>query len=194
MESPVLDVLSNKHCTECPLSNSKEHIAVRNQTVKINSEHFPKGAIELLLVAESPPMAFAEDHSSYFYAQGKIKRRGLAYHTMHALFGRKFASKQEFLSEFAEKYYLLDMAKCPINRLGKKDKRKALASCAKYLDEELRALGFRQAVFIGKTSFRAVKDYLDLKSLRFNVASLPFGSGKNIENFRKGLGEVLTIP
>jgi hypothetical protein len=191
MSSPVLDVLSNKHCAVCPLFKSGEHVNVRNQTLKINSKYFPKRAISLLLVAESPPMAFSEDGVSYFYAPGRMRRQGLAYHTMCALFGKEFTTKEQFLDEFAKDNYLLDMVKCPINRLEKNVKKDALASCVKYLNEELRVLDYRKAVFIGKYSFKTIKNQLVLRDSNPKIIPLPFHSQKNIEEFRSGLVQAL---
>lgn len=190
MDSPILNVLSNKYCMHCPLFGQQDHTKVRNQTIRINAGYFPRGEIELLLVAESPPMAFIDDPSSYFYAPGKIKRRGLAYHTMIALFQRELASKQEFLNRFSEKYYLLDMAKCPINK--EKDRKKvALMCCSKYLCEELNALTPKRVLFVGKTSFGKIRESLDLKNLDYreqrDLASLPFGSSRNIADFTNKL-------
>ena len=133
-------------------------------------------------------MAFSDDGVSYFYASG---RSNLADQTMVALYGRKFDTKQRFLDEFTKGHYLVDMAKCPINRLRtpaeKKAKKKALISCAKYLNEELGAMNFKRVVFIEKKSFGTIEGQLDLRHLNYAVIPLPFRSKKNIDAYRRGL-------
>lgn len=189
MSSPVLGVLGNKYCAVCPLSKSPEHLGVRNQTVPMNARYFPKAAIKLLLVAESPPMAFAKNRTSYFYAPKKMKESKLAYHTMCALFNTQFLTKEQFLEEFSKENYLIDMVKCPINKLENKDKREPLLCCAKYLNEELHALNFKKALLIGKTSYSVISSRLDLQNLNYEVIPLPYHSKRNIEEFRRRLAQ-----
>jgi hypothetical protein len=189
MSSPVLEVLGNKHCATCPLSKSSEHLSVRNQTVMMNARYFPKAAIKLLFVAESPPMAFAKNGTSYFYAPKKMTGSRLAYHTMCALFEKQFPTKEQFLEEFSKENYLVDMVKCPINKLENDDKRDALLSCAKYLNEELHALNFEKALFVGKGSYSVINSRLDLQNLNYEVIPLPYHSKRNIEEFKRRLAQ-----
>jgi len=191
LKSPVLNVLSNKYCEQCAVYKSKEHIAVRNETIALNSKHFPEGSIRLLFVAESPPMAFAQNKTSYFYANGPMKYGKLSYRMMSVLFRQKFDRKEDFLREFMKEFYLVDMVKCPIDKLdSKNEKEDAIKHCAKYLNEELHSLKFQKAVFVGKGSFGIAKSFLDLK-FSYDVISLPFGSDKNVKNFENGLENVM---
>lgn len=186
MKAVVLDVLSNKHCEKCFLFKSEKHIDVRNKTIKINAKYVPE-KIEILFVAESPPWSFVKDKHAYFYASGKMKRGGLSYHIMSVLFKERFPTKGHFLQKFMEKgLYLIDMVKCPINKLPREKKKEAIKHCAKYLNEELHLLNFKKVIFMGKSSFKTVKNYLNL-DFNYAVISLPFGSDKNIQDFRRGL-------
>ena len=74
MRSVISEILGNKFCEECVLGNSANHILVRNETIGINQRYLPE-RINLLFIAESPPMAFLEDRSRYFYASGQLARR-----------------------------------------------------------------------------------------------------------------------
>ena len=147
----ILNVLSNKYCSECFLFKSKEHVYVRNETLKMNAKYIPE-TIKILFVAESPPWAFTNDRTAYFYASGeKIAYGGLGYYMIPILFDEKITTKEQFLQKFKESgFYLIDMVKCPINKLSKKEKKEAIKHCAKYLDVELHSLTFQKAVFIGK--------------------------------------------
>jgi len=187
----ISEILGNKYCKECILSKSKNHILVRNETIRINQSYAPE-KIKLLFVAESPPMAFLEDRSKYFYASGQVKRRGLFYHMMSVLFKEEMKeypkyTKEYFLKRFKGKrgFYLIDMVKCPINKLPKKEKRKAIESCSKYLNKELNSLDFQKVIFIGKGTFKKIKKYLNLD---FDYAVIPFPRySKNVQNFRTEL-------
>lgn len=191
MNALFLEMLSNKYCVQCILFNSKEHIAVRNETIKMNAEYAPE-KIKILFVAESPPWDFVKDKHSYFYAPGQVKRGGLSYHIMSVLFKEKFYTKEHFLQKFMkEGFYLIDMVKCPINKLTKEEKKKTSRSCAKYLNEELHSLNFEKAIFMGKSSFEIVKNHLNL-DFNYAVIPLPFGSNKNVEGFKEGLRGALS--
>lgn len=100
-------------------------------------------------------------------------------------------TKEYFLKRFKEKrgFYLIDMVKCPINKLPKKEKRKAIESCSKYLNKELNSLDFQKVIFIGKGTFKKVKKYLNL-DFDYAVIPLPF-YGKNVQIFRTELTKEL---
>jgi len=185
--NPVIpEIMGNKRCRNCILSGKKDYVFVRNETLKINA-HYAPNKIIVLLVSESPPWAYLQDHSAYFYAPGQIKRSGLSYHIMSVLFKEKFSSKECFLQKFTEKgFYLIDMVKCPINKLPRWEKEKATKSCANYLNKELHSLNFKKAIFIGKSSFKIIKNHLEL-DFNYAVIPLPFGSNINVQNFRKQL-------
>lgn len=191
MNAFVSEILSNKYCRQCILFNRREHISVRNETIKMNAKHAPE-KIKILFVAESPPWDFMKDRHSYFYAPGQVKQKGLFYHVMSVLFDEKFFTKEQFLQKFVKSgFYLIDMVKCPVNKLTKKEKEKAIKSCAKYLDEEIRSLNFEKAIFIGKNSFKIVKNCLNLD---INYDSLPFPRfKKNVEEFKEGLKKALSV-
>lgn len=191
MNALVLEILSNKYCGQCILFNSKEHIAVRNKTIEMNAKYAPE-KIKILFVAESPPWAFVKDKHSYFYAPGQLKHGGLSYPIISVLFKEKFYTKEHFLQKFMkEGFYLIDMVKCPINKLTKGEKEKAIKSCAKYLNEELHSLNFEKAIFVGKSSFKIVKNHLNLD---FNYTAIPFlRFKKNVEGFKEGLKKALNV-
>jgi len=192
MDALVLETLSNKHCGPCILFKSREHIGVRDETVKMNAKYVPE-KIKILFIAESPPWDFVKDKRSYFYAPGQIQYGGLSYHIMSVLFKEKFYIKEHFLQKFVKSgFYLIDMVKCPINKLTKREKEKAFESCAKYLNEELHSLNFEKAIFVGKSSFKIVKNHLNLD---FNYAVIPFPRfKKNVEGFKEGLKKALMQP
>jgi len=192
VSSVISEILSDKHCERCTLNKSKNHIFVRNETISLNQDYH-REEIDLLFVAESPPMAYLKDHSKYFYASGQVKRSGLFYHMMSVLFKNEMKkhskhNKEHFLKKFRNesRFYLVDMVKCPINKLFKKEKRKPIKSCSRYLNKELHTLDFQRAVFIGKSSFKEARKHLDL-DFNYAVISLPFGSNKNVQDFREEL-------
>jgi hypothetical protein len=124
---------------------------------------------------------------SYFYASGPERPRSLAYYMSQVLFGGALA-KEEFFKRFVESgYYFIDMVKCPIYRLSSEERRKAARHCAKYLDEELRSLKFKAAIFMGKSTFKLVKGLLKL-DFPYRVVSLPF---RNLAIFKRELEEAL---
>ena len=190
----ILHVLSNKYCSGCPLFESKEHMYVRNETLKMNVKCVPE-TIKILFVAESPPWAFTNDKTAYFYAPTaeKIAYGGLGYYMIPILFKEKITTKEQFLQKFKEGgFHLIDMVKCPINKLSKREKEEAISYCVKYLNEELHLLNFKKAIFIGKTSFKVIKQFLSL-NFPYHVIPFPRGSKKNVEEFKKGLMEALTL-
>lgn len=198
MRFVISEILGNKYCNGCILNKSRKHIFVRNETITINQRYIPEKT-NLLFIAESPPMAFLEDHSRYFYASGQIKRRGLFYQMMSILFKdemKKYSkhTKEYFLNKFRRKkrFHLIDMVKCPINELPKKEKRKAIESCSKYVNKELRSLDFKKVIFIGKGTFKNAKRYLDL-DFDYAAIPLPFGSNKNVQNFKKELNALCKL-
>ena len=195
MNPVISEILDNKHCKGCILNERKDYIVVRDETIKLNANYAPN-KIRILFVAESPPMAFLREQNRYFYAPGQIKYGGLFYHMISVLFKDEMKeyskhTKEYFLERFKiEKgFYLIDMVKCPVNKLPKKEKRKAIESCSKYLNKELISLDFEKAIIIGKGSFKKGKRYLDL-DFDYAVIPLPFGSNKNVQNFRKELAKL----
>ena len=191
MNPIILEILGNKYCKGCILNKRDDYITVRNETIKINTKYV-LDKIRILFVAESPPMGFLRDLGRYFYAPGEVKYGGLFYHMMSALYENEMkaglkSSKERFLERFKGKgFYLIDMVKCPVDKLPKREKRKAIVSCSKYLNKELGSLYFEKAIFIGKGSFKDVKAHLDL-SFDYSVIPLPFGADRNVQRFREGL-------
>jgi len=51
--------------------------------------------------------------------------------------------KKYFLNKFMKSCYLIDTVKCPIDKLPKNEKAKAIASCTEYLKREMRSLKFK---------------------------------------------------
>ncbi len=194
--NPIIHrILNDKYCKECILYESKKYTHVRNKTIEINSRYAPATAFRILFVAESPPMFFFKDSIKYFYALGKIERNELFYNMMSVLFEKEMinfpdVSKEIILDKFKECYYLIDMVKCPINKLkDKRRKRKVIESCASYLNEELHTLNFGKAVFIGKSTFRVAKNHLNL-DFNYNVITFPRFK-QNVLNFKRELKEIL---
>jgi hypothetical protein len=128
----------------------------------------------------------------YFYAPGKILYGTLFYFTMCVLFGKemkcyKTLNKEYFLEKFrSEGFFLIDMVKCPIDKLLKSEKMKAIESCAKYLERELHSLKFGRAIVIGKGSFKIVSERLDVGFTPV-ILPLPFGSRRNAESYMAAL-------
>ena len=103
-------------------------------------------------------------------------------------------TKEYFLKRFERErgFYLIDMVKCPINKLSRKEKKEVIVSCSKYLNKELSSLSFQKVIFIGKDSFKKVKRFLDL-GFDYTVIPLPFGSNRNVQNFRKELATLCEL-
>lgn len=190
MNPIVLEVLANKYCENCILRKNGKLLAARDKALEYNKYHF-SSSIKTLFVAESPPTKFCEQSDRYFYAPGKLRYGTLFYFMMAVLFEddvkiHKNCGKEHFLNKFKKEFYLIDMVKCPIDKLSRERKAKAIASCAEYLKRELHALKFQKLVFIGKGSFKRVEKNLDL-DFRPIVVPLPFGSQRNVENFKSEL-------
>jgi hypothetical protein len=121
--NPIIsEVLANKYCEDCILSKRGKLIAVRDKTLEIN-QHYVPSSIKTLFVAESPPTKFYEKQDQYFYASGPIRYGMFVYNTMSVLFKEEMRNyknynKEYFLNKFREAgFYLIDMVKCPINKL-----------------------------------------------------------------------------
>jgi len=84
------------------------------------------------------------------------------------------------------------MVKCPIGGLPREKRLQAIRHCAKYLDEELRALKFGRVVFVGKSTFKLAKCHVKV-NFPLRTPPLPFRSKRNIENFKKGLARIMAI-
>jgi hypothetical protein len=84
------------------------------------------------------------------------------------------------------------MIKCPIGGLPEDVKRRAARKCVDYLKEELRELKFEKAIFIGKTTFNEIKDYLTL-DFPYELLPLPFHSEYNVTEFRKGVARAANL-
>lgn len=96
-------------------------------------------------------------------------------------------NKEHFLSKFMNQgFYLIDVVKCPIDKLPKDEKEKAIVSCTQYLRNEVDSLIFNRIIVIGKSSFRIVRRSLD-PSFDPVVISLPFGSQRNVEDYMSEL-------
>jgi len=188
-------VLANRYCENCVLRGCEKLLAARDRALEFNERYFP-ASIDTLFVAESPPTSFCEQPDRYFYASGKVRYGTLFYFTMSTLFeedikNRENRDKQHFLNRFKEKFYLIDMAKCPVDKLQEDEKAKAITSCSKYLKDELFSLKFRNLVFIGKGSFKRIEKYLNLNPKPV-VLPLPFGSQKNVEDFKNELRRAIS--
>lgn len=72
-------------------------------------------------------------------------------------------NKEHFLSKFMNQgFYLIDVVKCPIDKLPKDEKEEAIVSCTQYLRNEVDSLIFNRIIVIGKSSFRIVRRSLIL--------------------------------
>jgi len=192
---PILaEVIANRYRGSCVLNKCQDLIKLRDRAIQYRMLYIPS-RVDTLLMGESPPAKVAE---RYFYAPGEVRNGTLFYYTTSVLFEKEMKNcknrqKEYFLNMFKDHgFYLIDMAKRPINRLvNKDDKRKALESCTQYLTRELDALGFERVrtIFVGKGSFEIVSRKLDLTSDR--VICLPFGSQKNVEKYKTGLKQNL---
>lgn len=69
-----------------------------------------------------------------------------------------------------------------MNDLPPKERR-TTTHCIRYLREELRLLNPGRVVFVGRTTFRAIKHLLDLDPPCYSIP-LPSGSRSNVKNFR----------
>jgi hypothetical protein len=181
------EVIANKYCKGCVLSECQDLVEIRDRSIEFRMKYIPS-RINTLLVGESPPMRLDE---RYFYAPKEVQKGTLFCHTMDVLFEKemkeiKTRGKEYFLNRFRDQgFYLTDMTKCPINNLSKDEKAKPLESCSQYLKMELDAFGFKsiRTIFIGKGSFKIVRRKLDL-TFDPVVIPLPFGSQRNVENYK----------
>jgi hypothetical protein len=194
LANPVIQrVRSNVHCRGCPLYNNKRYadrLKARDETLELNEKHVPD-KITVLFIAESPPEAFIWNRRAYFYASGPERVNSIAYHIDQVLFRSR--NKDEFFKRFKEcGFYLIDMIKCPIGGLPEDVKRRAARKCVDYLKEELRELKFEKAIFIGKTTFNEIKDYLTL-DFPYKLLPLPFRSKDNVERFREGVARAANL-
>jgi hypothetical protein len=187
-EDPIIrEVLADRYCRGCVVRGREDLVEVRDRALRLKMQYVPL-IIEKLLVSESPPTKMQVQPERYFYAPGKILYGTLFYFTMSVLFGKEMKSyktlnKEYFLEKFrSEGFFLIDMVKCPIDKLLKRKKMKAMESCAKYLERELHALKFRRVIVIGKGSFKIVSKRLD-PSFSPVILPLPFGSRRNVENY-----------
>jgi hypothetical protein len=152
--------------------------------------------IETLLLAESPPTRFRVQPNRYFYAPGRIRHGALFYYTMSVLFEEEMRSyknlnKEYFLNKFKDRgFYLVDMVKCPIDKLPRDEKTEAIESCAQYLRRELGALSFERIIVVGKGSFEIARRKLNL-SFDPVAISLPLGSQRNVESYVEELKQYL---
>jgi len=194
LANPVIQrVRGNVHCRGCPLYDDgryADRLKARDETLELNGKHVPD-KITVLFIAESPSEAFIWDRRAYFYASGPERVNSIAYHIDQVLFRSK--DKDEFFKRFKEcGFYLIDMIKCPIGRLQEDVKRRAARKCVDYLKEELRELKFEKAIFIGKTTFNEIKDYLTL-DFPYKILPLPFHSEYNVTEFRKGVARAANL-
>ena len=163
----------------------------RNRALELNSQHIPE-VIRVLFVGESPPAALTRDPRAYFYASGPERANSIAYHMSQVLFGGRVVRKEEFFGKLEELgICLVDVVKCPANDLPPRERRGAATRCVRYLKEELRLLNPGRVVFVGRTTFRAIKHLLNI-NFPCHFIPLPFGFRSNVENFRRGLAEVLS--
>ena len=197
--NPIIpEILENRYCQRCPLIEDSKLIATRNRSLEVKKHYFPR-KIKALLVAESPPTRFFTQPDRYFYAPGRIKYGTLFYFMMSAIFEKELKicenyPKEYFLDKFKKDFYLTDMVKCPIDKLGNEKKNMAIDYCSEYLKQELHKLEYNgeNLIFIGKSTFKKAEKKLDLK-YRPIVIPLPFGSKKNVDDFKKGLKQALGI-
>jgi hypothetical protein len=191
-EDPIIrEVLADRHCRGCVVRDREDLVKVRDRALDLKTHCVPS-TIEKLLVSESPPTKMRVQPECYFYAPGKILYGTLDYFTMSVLFGKEMKSyktlnKEYFLEKFrSEGFFLIDMVKCPIDKLLKSEKMKAIESCAKYLERELHALKFGRIIVIGKGSFKIVSKRLNL-GFSPVILPLPFSSRRNVESYMAAL-------
>jgi len=192
--NPVISlILSNVYCKGCPIFENREctdRIDARNRALELNRQYVPS-SIKVLLVAESPPRVFIWDKRAYFYASGPERRNSIAYYVNQVLF--KAESKEKFFEKFKEcRFYLIDMVKCPLGNLPYEKRIQVIKHCARYLSDELHTLKFEKVVFIGKSTFKIIKNYLRV-NFSYELLPLPFRSKRNVEDFKKGLAKIIAI-
>ncbi|MHB1132113.1 MAG: uracil-DNA glycosylase family protein [Chloroflexota bacterium] len=118
---------------------------------------FLPAKLELLFIAESPPIS-----GCYFYRLPEWSQRGvysaLFWETARALGiapagPRRYECKEEYLLAFAARgLAILDIARCPVNKISDARANQVFANCAPFLREELAQLRPARLVLIKKTN------------------------------------------
>jgi hypothetical protein len=118
---------------------------------------FLPARLELLFIAESPPIS-----GCYFYRLPEWSQRGvysaLFWETVRALGiapvgPRQYERKEEYLRAFtARGLAILDIARCPVNKISDARANQVFVNCAPFLREELDLLQPARLVLIKKTN------------------------------------------
>lgn len=151
-------------------------------------ECFKPKETSLLFVAEAPANRNWRDEWPYFYFANQRPRASSLYcNTMATIFKGEFNSnmgKEDYLRKFCSLgYYLLDAAKCPVDKMDLTDEEKCLTieSCAEAnLLPEIYEMKPKAILLIKKSVFSVLRTVLADHGLPvLNDALLPFpGSGQ----------------
>jgi len=136
---------------------------------RMRRDHKPK-KIDLLLLAESPPMP-RNGHAPFFYddSEGMVPY-GLFQATMKALYPLQWLKvKTDFLTAFKDesRYYLIDASSVPLESKGRKKKFREIRAAGTVIDtiknladEGSFEGGQVKLIIVGKTMHKIFYDYL----------------------------------
>ena len=148
------DVFACDECYRAGLLARLEEFRQRNREM---AYRFRPARVELLFIAESPPVSGA-----YFYRLPEWGQRGvrsaLFWETVRALGIVPagpccYAEKERYLAKFRDRgLFIVDAAKCPVNHVGDGTAARMIGRCSRLLRREVQALDPRHIVLIKKTN------------------------------------------
>ncbi len=180
-------IIDCKKCSSIGIDYSYE----RTENLSYAYQYIPEN-VNTLWIVESPPFS---DPPRYFYRPELTGNDSLFREVMKSLNIIPSSPKNESLNEFKKLgYFLIDAAKCPVDKGNSHLKPLMIKNCSSILQQEVISLQPNKIVIIKSNLYHTVQQSLkeiDFNTRIINFKPIPFpGSGQQ-RRFREAISELL---
>jgi hypothetical protein len=187
MKDHLLQIVECQKCLKLGVYFRNE----RRENLKLAYSYKPD-SVDILWIVESPPKS---DPPRYFYRPELTGQDSLFREVMKSLGIRITDPKAGSLEEFKGKgHFLIDAAKCPVDKDNSHLKPEMLKNCSRLLRDEVKAINPQKILIIKKniygSVFRTIQE-IGFQDKVLNIVPIPFpGSGRQKE-FRDAVSKYL---
>jgi len=184
------DIIKCKKCFKFGI----EYITERKENLEY-AYHYKPEKIKVLWIVESPPYIRPNEKLRYFYRPELSSRDGLFREVMKALSITPSNPKNKSLEEFMKRgHFLIDAAKCPVDKDNSHLKSQILKNCSDILAHEIIELNPDRIIIIKANIYDNVSSiikHIGLGDRVLNNNLIPFpGSGQQ-QRFREAVTKYL---
>ncbi|MFC1732225.1 hypothetical protein ACFL6I_18105 [candidate division KSB1 bacterium] len=181
------------NCEKC-LSLGIDYINERRENLEYAYTYKPE-KITILWIVESPPYIHPDENPRYFYRLELTRYDGLFREVMKALHITPYNPKNDSLDKFKNGgHFLIDAAKCPVDKDNSHLKSQILNNCSEILKQEIIGLNPEKILIVKATLHGHVLSIIkkiDFENRVLNKESIPFPGTGQQKRFRDAVSKYL---